>query len=271
MVIARPAGLADVDFQMVARPLHERLQAVRGEVRLDVARPPTLEALEDRLMQAKEAGRPYHALHFDGHGVFAEGGGAAGMFDMAGGGGAGYLLFESADGAEGNRVPAGDLPHCGRSQMQPEQAPSNAILNYLSRADRDLLRPNLEPIDLPVRFRLAEASRPIDAVYFLEAGIASITTSVRHEVPIEIGIVGREGFVNLPALMGIDRSPRETFMQIHGAGFRIGVERLREAMAQSPTLMPILLLYVMSTWCRPPRRCSPTDVRPFQSGWLAGC
>ena len=67
--------------------------------------------------------------------------------------------------------------------MQPEHAPSNAILSYLSGADRDLLRPNLEPIDLPVRFRLAEASRPIDAVYFLEAGIASITTSVRHEVP----------------------------------------------------------------------------------------
>ena len=60
-------------------------------------------------MQAKEAGRPYHALHFDGHGVFAEGGGAAGMFDMPGGAGAGYLLFESADGAEGHRVPAGDF------------------------------------------------------------------------------------------------------------------------------------------------------------------
>ena len=128
--------------------------------------------------------------------------------------------------------------------MQPEHADRNAILSYLSGADRDLLRPNLEPIDLPVRFRLAEASRPIDAVYFLEAGIASITTSVRHEVPIEIGIVGREGVVNLPALMGIDRSPSETFMQIHGAGFRIGVERLREAMAQSPTLMPILLRFV---------------------------
>ena len=50
--------------------------------------------------------------------------------------------------------------------------------------------------------------------------------------------------MNLPALMGIDRSPSETFMQIHGAGLRIGVERLREAMAQSPTLMPILLRFV---------------------------
>jgi len=123
-------------------------------------------------------------------------------------------------------------------------ADRNAILGCLSGADRELLRPSLQPIDLPVRFRLAEAGRAIDAVYFLETGIASITTSVRHEVPIEIGIVGREGVVNLPVLMGVDHSPSETFMQIHGAGFRLGVERLRAAMAQSPTLTPILLRFV---------------------------
>ena len=33
-------------------------------------------------------------------------------------------------------------------------------------------------------------------------------------------------------------------MQIRGAGFRIGVERLREALAHSPTLLPILLRFV---------------------------
>ena len=128
--------------------------------------------------------------------------------------------------------------------MRHEPSDRNAILGHLSDADRDLLRPHLEWLDLPVRHRLAEASRPIDAVYFLEAGIASITTSVRHETPIEIGIVGREGVVNLPVVVGIDRSPSETYMQIHGAGLRIGIERLREAMAQSPTLTPILLRFV---------------------------
>ena len=128
--------------------------------------------------------------------------------------------------------------------MQSDRADRNAILGCLSNDDRDLLRPSLEPIDLPVRFRLAEAGRCTDTVYFLESGIASVTTSVRHEIPIEIGIVGREGLVNLPALMGIDRSPSETFMQIRGAGFRIGVERLREALAHSPTLLPILLRFV---------------------------
>lgn len=109
MVISRPSGLSDVDFQMVARPLHERLQAVRGKVRLEVTRPPTLRALEARLEQARSSGEPYHVLHFDGHGVFASGAGAAGMFDMPGDGGAGFLLFEKPDGDGGHAVSAGDF------------------------------------------------------------------------------------------------------------------------------------------------------------------
>ena len=155
--------------------------------------------------------------------------------------------------------------------MQPEHADRNAILRYLSGADRDLLRPSLEPIDLPVRFRLAEASRAMDAVYFLEAGIASVTTSVRHEIPIEIGIVGREGVVNLPVLMGVDRSPSETFMQIRGAGFRIGVERLREAMAQSPTLMPILLRFVHVYMVQTASTVLANGRAVSRSDWLVGC
>ena len=129
--------------------------------------------------------------------------------------------------------------------MQPEHPDRNAISRVSSRR-RPRPAPTEPGTDRPAGAISAgggEQAR-FDAVYFLEAGIASITTGVRHEVPIEIGVVGREGVVNLPALMGIDRSPSETFMQIHGAGFRIGVKRLREAMAQSPTLMPILLRFV---------------------------
>ena len=52
MVIARPAGTEDVGYQMVARPLLERLDAVRGEVALTVLRPPTFEALQQAVTQA---------------------------------------------------------------------------------------------------------------------------------------------------------------------------------------------------------------------------
>jgi hypothetical protein len=73
MVIARPDGLRDIGYQMIARPLVDRLAAVRGKVELEVLRPPTLEALTGRLQAAAAAGRPYHMLHFDGHGAMGPG------------------------------------------------------------------------------------------------------------------------------------------------------------------------------------------------------
>ena len=56
MVISRPAGTGDIGYQMIARPLLERLDAVRGEVDLVVLRPPTLDALRDTLAEAAAAG-----------------------------------------------------------------------------------------------------------------------------------------------------------------------------------------------------------------------
>jgi tetratricopeptide (TPR) repeat protein len=99
MVIARPAGLQDVGYQMVARPLLQRLDAVRGKVVLEVLRPPTLERLVGVLRAAVEAGRPYHILHFDGYGPFGAvpaGAGGAAHFDAAEA--RGFLLFEQAGG-----------------------------------------------------------------------------------------------------------------------------------------------------------------------------
>ena len=107
MVISRPAGAADVGFRMIARPLLERLDAVRGRVDLVVLRPPTLDALAETLAEAAAAGEPFQVVHFDGHGVLAgrraAGAGAPGMYqDPAP---EGVLVFQAADGGR-DPVPA---------------------------------------------------------------------------------------------------------------------------------------------------------------------
>jgi len=102
MVISRPAGAADVGYQMVARPLLERLDAVRGEVSLTVLRPPTFDALRDAVQQAADAGEPFHVVHFDGHGAMlgrpAGGGSIADRPAMMTDPGAGVLAFEKPGG-----------------------------------------------------------------------------------------------------------------------------------------------------------------------------
>jgi hypothetical protein len=58
-------------------------------VKIDVLRPATFDSLEKYLTEAKQAGRPYAAVHLDGHGV---------IVDPFGGSSArGYLVFESVD------------------------------------------------------------------------------------------------------------------------------------------------------------------------------
>ena len=106
MVISRPAGAADVGFRMIARPLLERLEAVRGQVELVVLRPPTLDALAGTLAEAAAAGEPFQVVHFDGHGVLvgrAAGAGAPGMYQDAAS--EGMLVFQAADGGR-DPVPA---------------------------------------------------------------------------------------------------------------------------------------------------------------------
>ncbi|PZS11613.1 MAG: hypothetical protein DLM64_06380, partial [Solirubrobacterales bacterium] len=98
MVISRPAGTGDVGYRMIARPLLDRLDAVRGVVELVVLRPPTLQALVDTLQAARSAGGPFQVVHFDGHGVLSGrrvGVGAPLSFDADG---SGMLVFEKPGG-----------------------------------------------------------------------------------------------------------------------------------------------------------------------------
>jgi hypothetical protein len=110
LVICRPRGGDDVPFRSVAGRLATRLtEEARDAFNLDVLRPPTYEQLAATLRLAKERGRPYHIVHFDGHGVYAEAENLArvGMvlsrlkLNIEGTGRRGFLAFEDP-ASEGN-------------------------------------------------------------------------------------------------------------------------------------------------------------------------
>jgi CRP-like cAMP-binding protein len=125
-----------------------------------------------------------------------------------------------------------------------EVAIRNRLLATLSPADFRLLQPQLEPVPLPVRTCLSEPNMPIEHVYFLEEGIASVVATTPQDRRIEVGIIGREGLTGLPVLLGADRAPRECFIQTSGEGLRIPADDLRRAIAASASLHQHLLRFV---------------------------
>jgi CRP-like cAMP-binding protein len=121
------------------------------------------------------------------------------------------------------------------------QSSENRILSSLSKEDANLIAPALQQLNLPLRKQLESRNRRIEYVYFIDHGIASVVANGSVRGGIEIGIIGREGVTGLAVLMGAERSPHETYMQVGGAGRRVTAASLREAMSQSKSLHQVLL------------------------------
>lgn len=119
----------------------------------------------------------------------------------------------------------------------------NRLLAALAARDFDVLAPHLEAVQLDLRKPLEQPRKPIEALYFMEHGIASVVTANDPNAPIEIGLIGREGVTGLAVILGDDRSPHSTYIQVAGHGQRIGVRPMRDALDKSAGLRNILSRY----------------------------
>jgi CRP-like cAMP-binding protein len=130
--------------------------------------------------------------------------------------------------------------------MQPTRASSaNILIRSLSDEDFAILRPDLIRVPLSRGQVLAAPSDRVEFNYFPEGGVASIIVEMPNTPATEIGLFGREGMSGVLALLGWDRKPRKTLVQIEGGtALRIPVDRLRAAMDRSASLRALILRYV---------------------------
>lgn len=70
MVVARPEKAGLIDPGATVSAVLDAVEPLGTTVQLDVLRPPTAAALAEALRTAWDGGRPYHVLHFNGHGVY---------------------------------------------------------------------------------------------------------------------------------------------------------------------------------------------------------
>ena len=121
----------------------------------------------------------------------------------------------------------------------------NRLLAALTTSDRALLVPHLERVALAVGDTFFSVGQPIDHVYFLEGGIAAVLEVIDGERQHAVGLLGADGYVGWPILLGDDRSPHDVVLRAEpGTALRIPAARLLEAIEQSDTLRAALLRFI---------------------------
>jgi hypothetical protein len=71
-IVCRPSGSRDVPLRALVNRILQDLGDDLDRFDITALRPPTFEQLQQELGRAKAEGKPYHIVHFDGHGVFAD-------------------------------------------------------------------------------------------------------------------------------------------------------------------------------------------------------
>jgi CRP-like cAMP-binding protein len=123
---------------------------------------------------------------------------------------------------------------------------SNHILEALSRKDRGLLERDLVPMEFELRKSFERPNQPITDVYFPLTGIASVIAQHPNGRRIEIGVIGCEGMSGTAIVLGNERTPHSTYIQVKGDGYCLPVPALRRAMGQSRSLHGWMLKYVQA-------------------------
>jgi len=131
-----------------------------------------------------------------------------------------------------NNVPA----RAGERTDSTGRAIGNVILLSLPHEEYALLRPELEPLDLPQYLILHEPGAKIEHAYFLNDGMASIVALNSDGRSVEVGIVGKEGMVGMPLMMGVQRGTFRAIMQMAGGGVRIRAANFLALLSSLPSL-----------------------------------
>ncbi|HEY1676509.1 MAG TPA: Crp/Fnr family transcriptional regulator [Candidatus Sulfotelmatobacter sp.] len=120
---------------------------------------------------------------------------------------------------------------------------TNAILLAIQDEEFDRIRGHLEHLEVAHHATLYEPRQKIEFVYFFNGGMVSRVFRTNGGETVEVGIVGNEGFVPVPAVAGLRSSPYELVMQINGDGFRMSIETFDAALKACPQFQATLNRY----------------------------
>lgn len=122
----------------------------------------------------------------------------------------------------------------------------NLILLALPRQESARLFPSLEFVRLNLHHVMHEAGDVIRSAYFLNNGLGSVLTVLPDGKTVEVGLIGKEGFVGAPLVFGFKTNPLRIVVQADATAYRVDVPTLRKILPECPALERLIQRFAMT-------------------------
>jgi CRP-like cAMP-binding protein len=117
----------------------------------------------------------------------------------------------------------------------------------LSRFGAEVIgRLRLKRVEFEVEQEIEDAGEPIRDLYFLEQGMAPMTTTFANGSQVEVGMFGFESVIGVSALMGTKLSLNRVYTQIAGWGYSCDYEVANAESRRGELFQKLVLRYVQA-------------------------
>ncbi|HEY9819534.1 MAG TPA: Crp/Fnr family transcriptional regulator [Candidatus Sericytochromatia bacterium] len=132
----------------------------------------------------------------------------------------------------------------------PEASPQvvNRLLAALPDTEYQRLVPHLERVPLPLKQVLHKRGESIEFVYFPHRAIVSLISTAEDGSKVEVGLVGNEGIVGIPAVLGDNIATTTAMVQREDSGMRMEASVLKTEFGRGGVLQSLLLRYTQALY-----------------------
>ena len=142
---------------------------------------------------------------------------------------------------------------------------ANRLLAALPDEDFQNLLANSERTELTYGSYIYKTGAIIRHVYFPESGIVSLLSAVEGDLTLEVGIVGNEGMIGVPAFLGAKTSNNIALVQGTGFAVRMTTQDFLKECETSNKLQQVVKRFVQSLMAQTAQSAACNRFHPIES------
>ena len=120
---------------------------------------------------------------------------------------------------------------------------ANSILGALPQGEFDRIRSKFDPVALRYGKSVYLPEQAIDHVYFVTEGVVSLLAALETGATVEAGVIGSEGIVGFPVVLGASTTPHQALVQGAGSAMRMPANELKAEFKRGGMLHDLILQY----------------------------